>query len=94
MDLHGLSGFTQERLIKFKRVRQGTTYADLPYPEYIGKPFCPEEDEYPYPPEAAWLTYDGLHPSDQGCRILADLFADVIETMICDTNQTEKERQA
>ena len=82
VDLHTLSGFTQDKLVKFKRVRQGETYADLPYPDYIGHPFHPGKDEYPYPIEAIALTYDGLHPSDQGCQILADLFADEIEKTI------------
>jgi len=82
VDLHGLSGFTQDKLVKFKRVRQGETYADLPYPDYIGWPFRPGKDEYPYPPESAALTYDGLHPSDWGCQILAGLFAEKIEAMM------------
>ncbi len=82
VNCHDLSGFDQERLVRFKRVRQDGGYADLPYPEYIGKLFRPGEDEYPYPPEAAALTYDGLHPSDEGCRILADLFADRIEKIL------------
>ena len=82
VDLHNLSGFTQDRLVKFKRVRQGKAYADLPYPDYIGQAFHPGKDEYPYPAEATALTYDGLHPSDQGCRILADLFAEKIEAIL------------
>ena len=44
----------------------------------IGIPFSPEVDPYPYPPEAAWMTYDGLHPTDKGCEILANLFAERI----------------
>jgi lysophospholipase L1-like esterase len=34
-------------------------------------PFNPKTDEYPYPPEAIKLTYDGLHPSDKGNEIIA-----------------------
>lgn len=79
VDLHMRSGFTQDKLVQYKRVRRGETYADLPYPDYIGLPFRPGKDEYPYPEEAIALTYDGLHPSDQGCQILADLFAEKIE---------------
>ena len=82
VDLHTFSGFTQDKLVKFKRVRQGETYVDLPYPDYIGKPFCPGKDEYPYPVEAIALTYDGLHPSDRGCQILADIFADKMEEIL------------
>ena len=42
--------------------------------------FTPEnlDDPYPYPPEAALMTYDGLHPTDKGCEILAELFAERI----------------
>ncbi len=82
VNCHDLSGFTQDKLVRFKRVRQGGTYADLPYPDYIGHPFHPGKDEYPYPPEAAALTYDGLHPTDRGCQILADLFAEKIEKIL------------
>ncbi len=74
VNLHDLSGFDQEKLIKFKRVKG----KDLPYPDYIGVEYVPGKDEYPYPPEAMALTYDGLHPTDEGNRILADLFAEKI----------------
>ena len=43
------------------------------------KPYDPVQDPYPYPLEAVWLTYDGLHPSDEGCEILADILADAIK---------------
>ena len=82
VNCHDLSGFTQDRLVKFKRVRVGDTYRDLKYPDYIGHPFRPGEDEYPYPPEAVALTYDGLHPSDEGNQILADLFAGKIRELL------------
>ena len=82
VNCHDLSGFRQEKLVRFKRVRQGDGYLDLPYPDYIGHPFHPGKDEYPYPPEAVALTYDGLHPSDEGCQILADLFAEKIREII------------
>ena len=75
VDLWGKSGFVQEKLIRFKRVKHGGVYLDLPYPDYIGVPFHPGEDAYPYPEEAIALTYDGLHPSDEGADILAGLFA-------------------
>ncbi len=82
VNCHDLSGFTQENLIRFKRVRQGEIYRDLPYPDYVGIPYHPGDDEYPYPAESIWMTYDGLHPSDEGCEILAGLFANkIIETI-------------
>ena len=82
VNCHDLSGFTQENVVRFKRVRQGDSIRDLPYPDYVGIPFSPAEDPYPYPPEAAGMTYDGLHPSDEGCAILADLFAQKIREVI------------
>ena len=82
VNCHDLSGFTQDRLIRFKRVTRENGTEDLPYPDYIGIPFTPGRDVYPYPPEAAALTYDGLHPTDEGCQILADLFAAEIRKLI------------
>ena len=82
VDLWGRSGFTQDRLIRFKHVRTDAGYADLPYPEYVGIPFDPLHDEHPYPPECAALTYDGLHPSDEGADILAGLFAEAFRSVL------------
>jgi lysophospholipase L1-like esterase len=82
VDCHGRSGFTQENLVRFKRVRRGGVTEDLPYPDYIGIPFSPGEDPYPYPAEAAWMTYDGLHPTDEGNEILAGLFAEKIREVL------------
>ncbi len=82
VNCHDLSGFTQEKLIRFKRVRVGKTYRDLPYPDYVGIPFRPKEDDYPYPMEAMALTYDGLHPTDEGCEVLAGLFAEKITELL------------
>ncbi len=82
VDCHGRSGFTQDRLVRFKRVVRDGQIADLPYPDYAGIPFRPGKDPYPYPPEAVDLTYDGLHPSEEGCEILADLFAEEIRKIL------------
>lgn len=30
--------------------------------------FSPLDDPYPYPPEAALMTYGGLRPTDKGCE--------------------------
>ena len=61
----------------------GSEYRDLPWPEeYDGVPFDPVHDEYPYPPEAADMTFDGLHPSDKGCEIIAELLAAKIEEVL------------
>lgn len=75
IDLYHDSGMTHENLVRFKRVKdtETGTYKDLPYPEFIDVPFDPSSDEYPYPPEAIDMTYDGLHPSDKGYRVIADM---------------------
>jgi len=67
VDLYNDSGITLENMVKFKRVKDRNTgqYVNLKYPEYVDKPFDPEEDEYPYPLESVAMTYDGLHPSDE-----------------------------
>ena len=82
VDCHGRSGFTQENLIRFKRVRRGGVTEDLPYPDYTGILFSPGKDPYPYPPEAAWMTYDGMHPTDEGNEVLASLFAEKIREVL------------
>ena len=64
--------------MRFKRVRTADGVRDLPYPDYAGLPFDPEKDPYPYPPEARALTYDGLHPTDEGNEILAALLAEAL----------------
>lgn len=74
-DLHEKCGFTQENIIHYKRLKKDGLYQELPYPDYIGVPYDPDTDEYPYPPGAIALTYDGLHPSDEGNEILAELIA-------------------
>ena len=73
IDLYNDSGITLENMVKFKRVKDETTgqYSNLTYPDYVGKLFNPDKDEYPYPMEAIAITYDGLHPSDQGYEIIA-----------------------
>jgi lysophospholipase L1-like esterase len=75
IDLYNASGMTQENMIKFKRLRnpESGEYKDYSYPGYIGVPFNPETDSYPYPLEAIDMTYDGLHPSDKGYEIIATM---------------------
>ncbi|MGI6107081.1 MAG: SGNH/GDSL hydrolase family protein [Lachnospiraceae bacterium] len=82
VDLNRRSGFTPENSVRFKRLRVNGEYRNLPYPDYIGVPFDPEKDEYPYPPEAVQMTYDGLHPSQKGNDILAGLFAGQIRSRL------------
>jgi lysophospholipase L1-like esterase len=56
------------RLVHYKRLKNPQTgaYTDYSYPAYTAIPFDPATDEYPYPEEAIGMTFDGLHPSDQG----------------------------
>ncbi|UYQ95819.1 SGNH/GDSL hydrolase family protein [Chitinophaga horti] len=77
VDLYHQSGLELKQLVKYKRLKDTTTgqYRNYPYPKFIGIPFHPERDEYPYPLEAVNVTYDGLHPSDKGYRIIADALA-------------------
>lgn len=82
LDLHGRSGITPETAVHFKRVRTADGVRDLPYPDYAGLPFDPEKDPYPYPPEARALTYDGLHPTDEGNEILAALLAEALRPLL------------
>jgi lysophospholipase L1-like esterase len=74
VDLYHKSKITQKNLINFKRLKDPATgqYKNYKYPEFTQIPFNPDTDEYPYPPEAINMTYDGLHPSDQGNQRIAD----------------------
>ncbi len=82
LDLHGLSGFAPETAVRFKRVKTAEGYQDLTYPAYIDAQIDFENDEYPYPPEAADYTYDGLHPSDKGNEAIACLLAEKIKEVL------------
>lgn len=75
IDLYFKSGMTYENMVNFKRLKNPDTgeYKNYTYPEYIDIPFNPQTDEYPYPVEAINMTYDGLHPSDKGCEVIAAL---------------------
>ncbi len=75
IDLYNKSGITQKNMVKFKRLKEPSaeTYRDYRYPDFIDVPFDPENDAYPYPPEAIDMTYDGLHPSDKGNAAIAKL---------------------
>jgi len=75
VDLYHDSGINQENAINFKRLKDPQTgeYKNYKYPDFVGIPFNPQTDEYPYPVEAINMTYDGLHPSDKGNMIIADL---------------------
>lgn len=83
IDLFNNSGITLENMVKFKRVKDGNTgqYVNFKYPDYIDKPFNPEEDEYPYPIESVAMTYDGLHPSDEGYAKIAGMVIEIFSKL-------------
>lgn len=80
LDLYNHSNITLPNLVKYKRVKdpQTGTYQNYTYPNYIGIPFNPETDEYPYPKDAIGMTYDGLHPSDTGNQVIADKLVEIM----------------
>jgi lysophospholipase L1-like esterase len=80
VDLYNESGMTHENLVRFKRLRdpRSGAYKNYGYPEFRDIPFNPETDEYPYPADAIHMTYDGLHPSDEGYEVIANMLVDTI----------------
>jgi lysophospholipase L1-like esterase len=81
VDLYNDSGMTHESLMRYKRLKdpETGTYKNYPYPDFIDIPFNPLTDEYPYPVESVDMTYDGLHPSDKGYAVIADMLVEVIK---------------
>lgn len=81
VDLYNEPRMRIEKLVKYKRLKdlQTNTYKNYPYPQYIDIPFNPSTDEYPYPVDAIEMTFDGLHPSNEGCKIIAEKLIDIIE---------------
>ena len=83
---------TLENLVKFKRLKDPDTgeYKNFTYPAFINVAFNPETDEYPYPPAAIDMTYDGLHPSDKGYTVIAGMIMDVMKKEIKFAKRREK----
>jgi lysophospholipase L1-like esterase len=81
VDLYYKSGITNKNAIKYGRLRDPQTknYKSYTYPEYIKIPYNPATDDYPYPPEAMGMAYDGLHPSDAGHQRIAEMLVKVIK---------------
>ena len=73
VDLYHVKSLAVPHLVKYKHVKDAATgtYHDYPWPQYTTVPFDPAQTEYAYPPDAADMTYDGLHPSDKGCAAIA-----------------------
>jgi lysophospholipase L1-like esterase len=84
IDLYHNKQLAIRHLIRYKRLRDPETagaYRNYPYPDYTTIPFDPEKDEYPYPPDAVGMTYDGLHPSDKGCDVIAKKLVKALKKM-------------
>jgi lysophospholipase L1-like esterase len=81
VDLYHVKELAVPHLVHFKRLKDTATgvYKDLAYPAYIGVPYHPATDEYPYPAEAVDMTYDGLHPSNAGCAVIAEKLVKVLK---------------
>jgi len=81
VDLYNKSGITVSNAVKYKRLKDPQTgeYKNYHYPDYVDIPFNPDTDEYPYPVDAIDMTYDGLHPSDKGYAVIADMLVKVLK---------------
>ena len=81
LDLYHKKGMDVKHLVKFKWLKDAKTgsYRRFNYPEYIGVPFQPGTDDYPYPPEAIDITYDGLHPSDKGYKMISKALVKIMK---------------
>ncbi|WP_233525707.1 SGNH/GDSL hydrolase family protein [Chitinophaga silvisoli] len=79
LDLYSEPRLEISHAVKFKLLRDPVTreYKEYAYPDYTKIPFT-VGDRYPYPKEAMDITYDGIHPSDKGGAIIAELLAKVI----------------
>jgi lysophospholipase L1-like esterase len=73
VDLYHEKSLAVPHLVHYKRLKDPKTgeYHDYPYPEYTTIPFDPAQPEYAYPDDAVDMTYDGLHPSNAGCAVIA-----------------------
>ncbi|MFC3809502.1 SGNH/GDSL hydrolase family protein [Lacihabitans lacunae] len=60
-------------LVKFNYSfdKESGKYLKLKYPHNKNLTFDPEKDKYPYPVDAVDMTFDGLHPSDGGNKVIA-----------------------
>ncbi len=81
IDLYNTRSLRLEKLVKFKRLKDPQTglYKSYKYPKFIDVPFNPEKDEYPYPVGAINITYDGLHPSDKGYKVISKMLVKVLK---------------
>ena len=83
VDLYHKSSLKMKHQVKFKRLKDPETgiYKNFKYPDFIDVPFNAKTDEYPYPIEAIDMTYDGLHPSDKGYKVIADILIKIMKKL-------------
>lgn len=83
VDLYHDKNLAVPHLVHYKRLKdpQSGEYHNYPYPDYTTIPFDPAQSDYAYPPEAADMTFDGLHPSNQGAAEIAKRIVKVLKKM-------------
>jgi len=83
VDLYHDRRLSVSHTVRYKRLRDSATgeYRNYSYPDYTTIPFHPGVDEYPYPPDAVDMTYDGLHPSDKGNARIAKRLVKVLKKL-------------
>ena len=83
VDLYGKKSLSVRHLVKFKRLKDPQTgqYKNYKYSDFVDIPFNPDTDEYPYPVEAIGMTYDGLHPSDKGYKVITDKLVKIMKKL-------------
>lgn len=81
VDLYHNKKLAIQKLVNYKKLKDTLSglYKNYKYPNYINIPFNPVTDEYPYPPAAVNVTFDGLHPSDKGYAIIAGILIRIFE---------------
>jgi lysophospholipase L1-like esterase len=74
VDLYHEKRLAVPHLVHFKHLKDPSTgeYHNVSYPDYTTIPFDPTQSEYAYPEDAANMTFDGLHPSNKGCAVIAE----------------------
>ena len=81
IDLYNKKGMGLKHLVKYKRLKDPKTglYKNYAYPNFINIPFNPDLDEYPYPPDAIDVNFDGCHPSDKGFNMIARTLVTILK---------------
>lgn len=67
VDIHRRSGILPTNCVHFMQINGER----LPFPLYSLHSYDPKKDTDPYPSEATYYTFDGLHPSDLGAEAIA-----------------------